>query len=71
MTVLKYFAEQRRKIEAKHEGETFAYGLDEEAVQVTARSTYDILKEIDGLQGLNVKERMLAARKYRRELAQI
>lgn len=67
LTVLKYIAEQRNKLAAKHVGETFVYGLEEEAVQVRSRSVYDILSEIDGLQGLNVRERAFAAERYFRE----
>ncbi len=62
MTVLNYMAMQREKIAAKHVGETYLYGTDGEAVQVPQRSTYDILSEIDSMQGLNLKERLYARR---------
>ncbi|MDE6850060.1 MAG: hypothetical protein K2J54_01905 [Clostridia bacterium] len=62
MTVLNYMAKLRRSIEAKHVGETYLLGADGEAVEVPQRSTYDILSELDAMQGLNVKERFYARR---------
>lgn len=60
MTVLNYMAMQRERIVAKHAGETFWVTADEEAVEVPQRSAYDILREIDNMQGLNLKERFYA-----------
>lgn len=60
MTVLNYMRMQREKIAARHEGETFLLGPDGEAVEVEQRTAYDILREIDAMQGLNVKERLYA-----------
>lgn len=60
MTVLNYMRMQREKIVARHEGETFLLGSDGEAVEVEQRTAYDILREIDAMQGLNVKERLYA-----------
>lgn len=62
MTVLSYIARQREKVIARHAGETYLLGAEEEAVLVTCRSAYDILGEIDAMRGLNLKERS-AARK--------
>ncbi len=60
MTVLNYMTKIRKSIEAKHLGETFLLGADCEAVEVPQRGAYDILREIDQMQGLNVKERLYA-----------
>lgn len=60
MTVLNYMRKLRKDIEAKHIGETFLLNAEGEAVEVPQRSTYDILSEIDAMQGLNVKERFYA-----------
>lgn len=60
MTVLNYMAKQRESIVAKHAGETFWVNGDEDAVEVPQRSAYDILREIDEMQGLNLKERFYA-----------
>lgn len=60
MTVLNYMRKLRKDIEAKHIGETFLLSAEGEAVEVPQRSTYDILSEIDAMQGLNVKERFYA-----------
>ncbi|MDE5789084.1 MAG: hypothetical protein K2H78_01575 [Clostridia bacterium] len=57
MTVLKYIAIQKNRLREKHTGETYLLGRDEEAVPVQSRSTYDILGEIDAMQGLNKSER--------------
>ena len=60
MTVLNYMRIQREKIIARHVGETFLYAGGGEAVEVPQRTAYDILREIDAMPGLNVKERMAA-----------
>ena len=60
MTVLNYMRIQREKIAAKHVGETFLYGAGGEAVEIEQRTAYDILREIDAMPGLNLKERMAA-----------
>lgn len=60
MTVLNYMAKQRARIAAKHSGETYFFGSFGEAVEVEQRTAYDILKEIDNMQGLNLKERIAA-----------
>lgn len=59
MTVLNYMAKQREKIVARHSGETFLLAGGE-AVEVKCRTTRDILREIDCLPGLNVRERLTA-----------
>ena len=51
---------QRDRIISRHAGETFLFSQDGEAVEVEQRTTYDILREIDAMQGLNVKERFAA-----------
>ena len=63
MTVLNYMRKQRERIVARHLGETYLIGAGGEAVEVEQRSAYDILREIDKMQGLNVKERMAAREK--------
>ncbi len=60
MTVLNYMRMQREKIIARHSGETFLFGAGGEAVEIEQRTAYDILREIDAMPGLNVKERMAA-----------
>lgn len=60
MTVLNYMRMQREKIVARHTGETFLFGAGGEAVEVEQRTAYDILREIDAMAGLNLKERMAA-----------
>ncbi|MDE7379651.1 MAG: hypothetical protein K2N14_01240 [Clostridia bacterium] len=60
MTVLKYMAMQKDNIIKKHLGETFLYTGGSEGVQVVEKSAYEILREIDAMEGLNVKERMSA-----------
>ncbi|MDE7163574.1 MAG: hypothetical protein K2O44_05810 [Clostridia bacterium] len=57
MTVLNYMAMQKNRLRRKHTGETFLLGRDDEAVPVLSRSAYDILNEIDAMQGLNTNER--------------
>lgn len=57
MTVLNYMAMQKNRVREKHSGETYLLEKDEEAVPVMSRSTYDILNEIDSMQGLNMRER--------------
>lgn len=57
MTVLNYMAKQRDRLRDKHIGETYLLDKDGEAVPVDARSAYDILGEIDAMQGLNMRER--------------
>ena len=59
MTVLNYIKRQRDKVIERHMGETY-FNCGGETVQVPARSAYDILREIDAMQGLNVKERLYA-----------
>ncbi|MDE6557623.1 MAG: hypothetical protein K2K39_00795 [Clostridia bacterium] len=59
MTVLNYIKRQREKVIERHRGETYLCSGGE-CVQVTARSAYDILREIDAMPGLNVKERLYA-----------
>lgn len=62
MNVLNYMAMQKRKISERHSGETYLYGRGE-TVLVT-RGAREILEEMNGLEGLNVKERMsFSARK--------
>ena len=51
---------QREKIAARHSGETFLFGAGGDAVEVPQRTAYDILREIDAMEGLNLKERMAA-----------
>ncbi|MCM1546695.1 MAG: hypothetical protein NC033_06660 [Clostridiales bacterium] len=63
MTVLNYMRKQRERILARHTGETFLLGAEGEAVEVEQRSAYDILREIDAMAGLNLKERLRANRK--------
>ncbi len=58
MTVLKYITMQKNKLREKHTGETYLFGRDVEAVPVQSRSAYDILNEIDAMQGLNKSERV-------------
>ncbi len=60
MTVLNYMRKQRERIVARHFGETFLFGSSGEAVEVEQRTAYDILREIDAMPGLNVKERQAA-----------
>ena len=60
MTVLNYMRKQKDRIVARHLGETFLFGAGGEAVEVTQRTAYDILREIDEMPGLNVKERFAA-----------
>lgn len=60
MTVLNYMRMQKERIVARHFGETFLLEEGGEAVEVTQRTAYDILREIDRMQGLNVKERIAA-----------
>lgn len=60
MTVLRYMAKQRERLIARHTGETFLFGAGGEAVEIEQRTAYDILREIDSMQGLNVKERLAA-----------
>lgn len=60
MTVLNYMRMQREKIVERHTGETFLFGAGGEAVEVEQRTAYDILREIDAMAGLNLKERMAA-----------
>ena len=60
MTVLNYMRMQRERIVARHTGETFLFGGSGEAVEVEQRTAYDILREIDQMPGLNVKERIAA-----------
>lgn len=57
MTVLNYMANLRERVAKKHLGETYLFGAGE-AVEVPQHTTYDILCELDGIQGLNVKERL-------------
>lgn len=59
MTVLNYMKRQREKLIEKHFGETFMC-CGGETVEVTSRSAYDILNEINAMQGLNLKERLAA-----------
>lgn len=59
MTVLNYMRLQRERIMARHSGETFLINGGE-AVEVEQRTAYDILREIDAMPGLNVKERLAA-----------
>lgn len=60
MTVLNYMRMQREKIIARHTGETFLFAEGGEAVEIEQRTAYDILREIDAMPGLNLKERMAA-----------
>lgn len=60
MTVLSYMRLQREKIVARHSGEMFLFGADGEAVEVPQHTAYDILREIDAMQGLNLRERLAA-----------
>lgn len=60
MTVLKYMEKQRERIVARHAGETFLCCAGGETVEVPQGTAYDVLKEIDAMQGLNVKERLYA-----------
>ncbi|MDE5766735.1 MAG: hypothetical protein K2I17_06175 [Clostridia bacterium] len=57
MTVLNYMAMIKNKLREKHNGETYLFGRDVEAMPVQSRSAYDILGEIDAMQGLNKSER--------------
>ena len=75
MTVLNYIREQKRKLEERHLGETFLCLDGEEPVAVSskdtgrqtdvARSAWEILREIDGLRGLNVRERECACAPFK------
>lgn len=56
MTVLQYMKKQRDRVRSKHAGETFLCG-HEEPVPLPERSARDILREIDNMEGFNVKER--------------
>ena len=72
MTVLNYMKEIRERIAERHIGETFFVSADGEAVKLSGgaektesavkprRTVYDILREIDAMQGLNLKERIAA-----------
>ena len=59
MTVLYYMARQREKIINRHAGETFLYSGGE-ALQVPQKSAREILREMDGMEGLNVQARIRA-----------
>ena len=78
MSVLNYIREQKRKLEERHSGETILYLADEEPISIIEvkedgansqymRSASDILREIDNLRGLNVREREIAYADYRRK----
>lgn len=66
MTVLKYMAMQREKIRQRHSGEEFFFQSAKEKNSPVkmegTRSARVILEEIDGLKGLNVKERIYYAK---------
>lgn len=57
MKVMNYIAMLKNKLREKHTGETYLCGKDVEAMPVQSRSAYDILGEIDAMQGLNKSER--------------
>ena len=61
MSVLRYMAEQRAKIRARHSGEEFFFqGVSDKNAPVMlekARPANVILREIDSLKGLNVEGR--------------
>lgn len=85
MTVLNYIREQKRRLEARHAGETFVYFAGEDPMSVdevraerartagvdenygATRSAWDILREIDAMQGFNVREREQAYADYCRK----
>ncbi len=54
MSVLNYMRRLNEDLKAKHVGDTFFYLGGAEPVQITTRSPYDILAEIDGLDSLFV-----------------
>lgn len=72
MTVLRYMAEQKAKIRQRHTGEEFFFQgtSDKNApVKLEKRSAEVILREIDGLKGLNTAGRGLFARKDEKNYA--
>ncbi len=60
MTVLNYIARQRERISKRHEGETFLLGREGEDFRLETRTALDILKELNAVEGLNVREREAA-----------
>lgn len=73
MTVLNYINNQRKSIRDRHEGELFVYFACGAVVQAEceapaarsgrARSAEEILAELDGLKGLNKRERAAYSRR--------
>lgn len=60
MTVINYIKNERERLRAKHLGEMSLCFGGEEYVTVE-RSAREILREIDNLPGLNVRERFARA----------
>ncbi len=60
MSVLNYMEKQKNRIRTRHEGETFFFGGEVEGLRVETRSAYDILDELNALDGLNTCERLAA-----------
>ena len=58
MNFTAYIQKQKNQIRARHEGELFLVSSDG---IYPLRPTEEIMREMDGLQGLNVKERQNAA----------
>ena len=61
MFVMNYMERQIKRVRDKHDGETFLRVCGE-TTRVEARPVREILREIDGLQGLNVRERLSRAK---------
>lgn len=62
MNILNYFEQQKERIRDRHMGDMCIVFGGEEAPAY--RSARDILAEIDSLDGLNLKERIAANRRF-------
>ncbi len=63
MTILSYIEKQRERIRDRHTGDTCVVFCGEEAPAY--RSAREILAEINQMEGLNLKERVEAGRRFK------
>jgi len=62
MTILNYFEREKERIRDRHTGDICVVFGGEEAP--ACRTSREILEEINNLEGLNVKERVEARRRF-------